>query len=210
MTFDTEEVIRSGLYSEVLSKKNHRFGRKLEGGMLGCSWSHRMVYEDILAKGFKKVMILEDDVRLRPGSFESFLKAMEELPADWDILWLDYYNNEKTPVLGGLKKAWYHIQHRLGALTYSHKTIDNLYALPYSEHLLKSGFHDFTDAYAISQQGAVQLLKMQTPIQWLADNLLAAASTEGSLQAFCLREKLFYQTSQTTAPDQSMISDRQP
>jgi len=56
--------------------------------------------------------------------------------------------------------------------------------LPYSNHLKKAGFHDFAHAYAITRSAAEKLLKMQTPIQYIADNLLDHAITRNIVNGY--------------------------
>ena len=58
-------------------------------------------------------------------------------------------------------------------------------------HLKKAGFHDFTYAYAINESAAKKLIEMQTPIQYIADNLLAHASTKGLIEAYTAWPKVF-------------------
>jgi glycosyl transferase family 25 len=203
--FSLEGLEASGLYSERQSIINHRYGKALTGGALGCSWSHRMVYEDILAKGFQRVLILEDDVVINQDALQQLPAAWMELPADWQLLFLDYSKNEKQPLFGFLKQSWYHAQRAFSSLTYSHTTIRNLYAKPFSKHWLHAGFHDYSDAYAVSGTGAAALLQLQTPIQWLADNLLAVAATSKKLYAFSIRPRLFSQTSQPGGSAQSLV-----
>ena len=50
--------------------------------------------------------------------------------------------------------------------------IKHLYAEPFSTHLKKAGYHEYTSAYAITLSAAQTLLKLQTPISFIADNLL--------------------------------------
>jgi hypothetical protein len=89
------------------------------------------------------------------------------------------------PGLGSsLKKIFYHIQHAVGLLKWDHQVIRNMFALPYSDHLKKAGFHDFAHAYAITRVGAEKLIQMQTPIQYIADNLLAHAITRNIVSGY--------------------------
>ena len=34
----------------------------MAGGQIGCAWSHKKIYIDIIEKQYSKVLILEDDV----------------------------------------------------------------------------------------------------------------------------------------------------
>ncbi|HMP92525.1 MAG TPA: glycosyltransferase family 25 protein, partial [Phnomibacter sp.] len=204
--FTLEQVTQNGLYNEEKARKNHRYQKPMPAPAIGCSWSHRMVYEDILAKGYQRVLILEDDVRLNTAGAPLLSIALTMLPPNWQMLWLDYDKNEKRGWGGLAKQSWYHVQRSIGKLNYTHNTIRNLYAVPVNDYWLRAGYHDFSNAYALTACGAKALLALQTPIQFTADNLLAYASTNYLLQAYCIRPKLFYQTSQTTHKGESLIN----
>jgi len=66
---------------------------------------------------------------------------------------------------------------------------------PYCRSFLKfprkAGFHDYTYAYAISKSAAEKLVAMQTPIQYLADNLLAHASSREIVDAYITWPQVF-------------------
>lgn len=205
--FSIDELKRSGVYDENLAVKNHRYSKPIKGGMLGCSLSHRMVYEDIIKNNYEKVLVLEDDVIIENFSFPNFKNAISELPDNWELLYFDYNKNEHKPLLGTLKQITYHIQKVFGGIKFSHKAITNLFAKKYSSNLMFAGLHDFTDAYAVTQKGARILLGLQTPVQWFPDHLLAYASSNKLIKAFCLKEKIISQTSQTSNPEFSLIND---
>ena len=62
--------------------------------------------------------------------------------------------------------------------------IKNLFAKPYSSKLKKAGFHDYTFAYGLTKKGAEKLVQMQTPIQYIADNLVAYAITQNIVSGY--------------------------
>ncbi|MEO7312768.1 MAG: glycosyltransferase family 25 protein [Chitinophagaceae bacterium] len=205
--FKMETLKETGIYNEALAIKNHRYKKPMRDGQLGCSWSHRMIYEDMLAKGYKKVLILEDDVKILSGALPAFEKAMAELPAGWELLYLDYAKHESRNFFTKSRQAWYHVQRFFGGIKWNHKTISHLYPKPFSEHLHLAGFHDYTDAYAITSHAAGKLLNLQTPIQFVADNLLAHACSSGLVKGFILIEKLFAQHSQNSNPGDSYVNE---
>jgi len=55
-------------------------------GAFGCAQSHLGVWRDIVSKGYKNTLILEDDVTLSSG-IQEHLEEIEE-PDDWDIIYL--------------------------------------------------------------------------------------------------------------------------
>lgn len=57
-------------------------------GAYGCLLSHVQVVRDARDAGVSSVLILEDDVVLDPQFKEKFTIFVQELPADWDMLFL--------------------------------------------------------------------------------------------------------------------------
>ncbi|MBX2931637.1 MAG: glycosyltransferase family 25 protein [Chitinophagaceae bacterium] len=205
--FSVEDLIQKNVYSEELAKKNHRYSKPIRGGMLACSLGHKMIYEDTIKNNYDKILVLEDDVMVNKFNLDNFIKAIQEFPDDGDLLYFDYHKNEKKPLLGFLKQLAYHIQASLGFLNLTHKAISNLYTKRYSKNLLIAGYHDFTNAYLITLSGAKKLLPLQTPVQWFPDHLLHYACSNKLINAYCLKEKTFLQTSQTTQKEQSLITE---
>ncbi len=187
------ELSAKHIFDQVSAIKNHRYHKPIILGHICCSLSHKNVYEDIIEKGYQKVLILEDDVVASPN-FESVSKMiLEELPQNWELLYLDYNKNEKR---NALKQYWYHVQKWMGGLTWSHTTVQNLYPKKVSQHLATAGYHDYTSAYAITFNAAKKLIPLQTPIAYNADNLLAHACTNKIVNGLIAKPKLFSQLSQ--------------
>lgn len=74
--------------------------------------------------------------------------------------------------------------------------IKHLYAKPFSTHLKKAGYHEYTSAYALTLTAAQTLLKLQTPISFIADNLLGYAITNQLVKGYLTVPRLFEQESQ--------------
>lgn len=204
--FSIEELEEQGIYNKELSIKNHRYNKPLKGGMLGCSLSHKMVYADIIRNKYSNALILEDDVVAEISNYKNIESAFEQLPANWKLLYLDYNKNEQKPALGFVKQWIYHAQKLIGGVKFTHKAINNLFAKKYAENILIAGYHDFTDAYAVTYEGANILFNLQTPVQWFPDHLLAYASTNKFINAYCVWPKAFRQTSQSSNPELSLIN----
>jgi glycosyl transferase, family 25 len=189
--FSIEEVTEKGIFSEDLTRQNHRFNKTMKQGEIACSWSHKMMYEEMLAKNYKRILIFEDDAVPDPERVKQIPAILNEIPTDCELLMWGWDKNGKAPATGPFKKIIYHIQHSLGLLKWNHAIIRNLYARPYSKELKKAGFHDYTYAYAINRIGAEKLLQMQTPIQYIADNLLAHAATTGKINSYITYPAVF-------------------
>lgn len=204
--FSIPELVQSGVYDPKKARSIHRYEKEMSGGQIGCSWSHKQVYEDVLSKGYQRVLILEDDVEAT-ADICHFNEVVASLPSDWELLYLDYHKNDTATLTGKIKQQLYHVQHRLGGLKWNHRMIRNLYAKPLSAMLKKAGYHMFTSAYAITSAAAGKLLSMQTPIAYIADDLLAHAVTNEIVNGFVSVPKMFAQESQTDKSSISYVED---
>lgn len=205
--FSIEELEQQGIYNEGLAIEAHRYNKPMNGGQIGCAWSHKLVHEDMLEKGYQKVLILEDDVTVTEEGLARFSDIINELPPDWELLYLDYAKNEKRTAATFFKQSVYHLQKLFGGLKWSHTTINNLFARSYSPHLKHAGFHDYTDAYAITASAARKLADLQTPIIFVADNILAHACTNKIVNGFIAVPKVFSQESQSNKSSVSFVED---
>jgi glycosyl transferase, family 25 len=198
--FDKETLAKDGVYDEERAVKNHRYNKPMNGGQIGCSWSHKRVYEDVVKNNYRKVLVLEDDVLPNEEGIKKAGHILSQLPQGWELVYFDYHKNLQRNFGGVVKQQLYHLQKYLGKIKWSHKTITNLFARRYSENLSYAGFHDFTSAYAITLPAARKLIDHQTPIAFVADNLLAHACTNEVVVAFISHPKVFVQESQMQQP----------
>lgn len=189
--FSIEEVKEKGIFSEVLTRQHHRYSKTMKHGEIACSWSHKMMYEEMLANNYNRILIFEDDAVPDENRIKQISEILKEIPPDCELLMWGWNKNDVNNPGAILKKLIYHFQRRIGLLKLNHKVIRNLYAKPFSHHLKKAGFHDYTYAYAISRTGAEKLLKMQTPIQYIADNLLAYAATNEIVSGYIVCPQVF-------------------
>ena len=191
--FSLEELKEKNIYNEHLAVEHHRYSKPMNAGQIGCALSHKNIYEEIINNGYQKTLILEDDVEPAQGSIKLFAEIIKDLPGDWELLYFDYSKNEDPK---HLKKYWYHLQKIAGGIKWDHTIINNLYPKQISKHVSSAGFHDYTDAYAVTLPGAKKLLELQSPVSYIADNLLAIASASKKVKAYISHPKLFQQLSQ--------------
>jgi glycosyl transferase family 25 len=57
---------------------------------MACLLSHLSIYKDALDKGYKRPLILEDDVIPKKSILEDFEKIKVQIPEDYDLLYLGY------------------------------------------------------------------------------------------------------------------------
>ena len=189
--FDIKDLEAKNIFSEKLTRRHHRFGKTMKPGEIACSWSHKMMYEDMLANNYQCILIFEDDAVPDEKMINHIPAILAEIPADCELLMWGWDKNGKRNIITGLRQFIYHIQHGLGRLKWDHTMIRNLFARKFSAHLKKAGFHDYTYCYAVNRSGAEKLLQMQTPIQYIADNLLAHAVTKEILKGYITWPQVF-------------------
>ena len=191
MNLDGEMLSQN--YNAIKAKKLQRQGKALNFGEIACALSHRMVYEEMIRKGWQKILILEDDVLPVDGQLSLLTETMKELPADWELVYLGYLKHEiVTPALKR-KQFFYRILSSVGLMKWTYKMVSNLLPRPYSRHLRIAGFHDCTHAYCITLPAAKKLLAAQNPVVYRADDLLSSTILKGELKAFVTQPKFFDQ-----------------
>ena len=193
LELDFDKAKHDGTYDEAQTKKQQRQGKPLSAGELACSLSHKMLYEAMVANGWKKILILEDDVWPLYNNLTLLPETLNELPADWELVYLGYLKHEQVTTRLKLKQFLYKLVSRLGLMKWNYTMMNNLLPRPYSAHLKKAGFHDCTHAYAITLDGAKKLLKAQTPVIYRADDLLSHTILKGNFNAFVTEPKFFDQ-----------------
>jgi glycosyl transferase family 25 len=180
-------------------------------GHVGCSLSHRAIYEQTVANGWRRVVVLEDDVVPRTGSLELLPDALAQLPERWELCYLGFLGNEAVTPRARAKRALYVALAPLGLVRWRPGEALRLLPRPYSPNLRRAGRHLCTHAYAVSLEGARKLLAAQTPVAFNADQLLAFLVLRGRLDAYATHPVFFDQESLTgiAAPGPaSYIHDR--
>ena len=193
LELDYDAAKTNGIYDEQKAKKLQRQGKALNLGEIACSLSHRLIYAEMVKNNWKKVLILEDDVLPIAEILAELPAALDELPDNWELVYLGYLKHEKVTTPLKTKQFFYKILSALGLMAWSYKMVSNLLPKPFSIHLKKAGFHDCTHAYAVTLQAAKKLLAAQTPVVYRADDLLSATIMKGELNAFVTDPKFFDQ-----------------
>ena len=188
-----EAAKADGTYNESKAKKLQRQGKALNLGEIACSLSHRNIYAAMIAKGWNRILILEDDALPLYDHLSLLKHTINELPADWELLYLGYLKHEEVTFGLRAKQFFYTILSRLGLMVWTYKMVQHFLPKPYSAHLKKAGFHDCTHAYAITRSAAEKLLAGQTPVVYRADDLLSSTIMKRELNAFVTEPKFFDQ-----------------
>ena len=190
--FTMEEVKENGIFNEELTRQNHRFNKTMKLGEIACSWSHKMIMEEMLAKNYQRILIFEDDAIPDKKMAKQIPQILKEIPPDCELLMWGWNRNGIDNFGARFKKFIYHLDHSILRAKWNHQIVHNLIAKPFSKNLKKAGFHDYTLAYAINRVGAEKLINMQTPIQYIADNLLAYANTKKVVNSYITFPQIFF------------------
>jgi glycosyl transferase family 25 len=193
LQIDLEKVKQDGTYDETRAKELQRQGKELNPGEIACALSHRMVYHEMIKHGWEKILVLEDDVLALTENMNVLPSTLQELPAEWELVYLGYLKHENVTTGLKTKQFFYKILSAVGLMKWNYKMVSNLLPKPFSAHLKKAGFHDCTHAYAITLPAAKKLLAAQTPVVYRADDLLSATIMKGDLNAFITIPKFFDQ-----------------
>ena len=86
------EAEKARYYSAELNST--QFHKPLVAGEKGCYTSHLLAWAWLLASDHPAMVLLEDDVALRP-EFGAVISAIEQLPASWDMIKLIGREHEK-------------------------------------------------------------------------------------------------------------------
>ena len=204
--FSVDDLKEQGIYDEALARHHHRYGKTMQIGQICVAWSHAEVYKEVVANNFQKVLIMEDDVVIDKDASKNVSAVLNELPADWELLYFGFDEREKAPAGVFFKKLFYHFLRFFKAIKFSHKTINHLYPKRVSAHIYQAGYHDCIHAYGITQSAAQKLLALQQPISFIADNLTAHAATNRIVNGYIVQPRIVYQLYQVGASSASYMN----
>lgn len=91
--YDKEELNMDELYytyinyNKPLNIEGHR-DRFLKQSEISLMLKHNYIWEQMVEKNIENVLVLEDDVVFEDNFIEKFNKYTEELPSDYDLLWV--------------------------------------------------------------------------------------------------------------------------
>lgn len=147
------------LSSKKIKKTNYR---SLRIGEIGCNMSHLNTMKYALKKGYNKILILEDDVKLLPNFLENMHQISTHIPNNCDILFLGL--NKQNYKWGSFKKINKFINKPLGTKKYKGHS-DSEGAI-YGAH-----------AYIINRKAMKEFIKYTEPMTYPADVTLGKIST---------------------------------
>lgn len=107
MSINVDQLEKDGIIDKA--KLCASLKREPFPGEVGCVLSHQLVYRRVLNENISHALILEDDVAMNFQPIERSLEeAFNELPPQWDMLYLGYQYNSRLRYSKCLKRAQLH------------------------------------------------------------------------------------------------------
>jgi glycosyl transferase family 25 len=192
---DRATLLRDGAFDERRAPRAFRPRGEMNLGEVGAALAHRRIYDEMIANGWRRVVVFEDDIVAREPDLAHLPRALAQLPDDFELCYLGYLRGERTSPVDRAKQAAYVALAPLRLVRWSAGEALRLHPSPYSPNLRRAGFHLCTHAYAVSLAGARKLAAAQTPVAFRADWLFIYLLLRGELRGFVTEPKLFDQES---------------
>lgn len=193
LDLDRERLVRDRVFDERGTPRAFRHRGEMPLGHIGCSLSHRALYEEIGRNGWRRVVVFEDDVLPVPGALDHLPDVLRQLPEDWELCYLGYWRSA-APTLGDrMRQALYVGLSPFRLVRWRPCEAMRLLPRRFSPNLWRAGRHLCTHAYAVSAAGARKLLEAQTPVAFNSDQLLVYLVLRGRLSAYAAEPKVFEQ-----------------
>jgi glycosyl transferase family 25 len=193
LDLDRAKMRAEGIYDERRTPRAFRHKGEMPIGQVGCSISHRRIYEEIVRNGWRRTVVLEDDVVPIAAALAALPDAVRQLPPSWELCYLGYLGNEKVTAKARLKQAAYVALAPLRLVRWRTGEALRLLPRPFSANLRRAGRHLCTHAYAVTLEGARKALAAQTPVGFHADQLLAYLVLRGRVDAYVTHPVFFDQ-----------------
>ncbi len=169
----------------------YRYGkqpnRTLRRSEIGCSYSHLKIYREMVEKGWKKVLVLEDDARIDFSKIHLIPQMLNEIPVNAEVFYWGYrwYDCESASrrffrlYISTPAKKMYAL---LSGTKY--EDINERFPKPFKKHVWHSGLHAGTHGYAITLEGAKKVLAANFPITMNADRAISYVREQGNLKCY--------------------------
>lgn len=192
LNLDSEEGNK--LYDDMLHRQTKRTHRSMNIGEVACALSHKRIYQDVLEKGYQRVLIMEDDVLPEIEKLAHFGQVAKQLPQDWELLMLGYYGEKRPSLKSKVQQNLYKFFHFLHLFNWhkvSKSWIEDIQLQDYSDDLFTIGKVLGAHAYAISNTSAEKFVRYQTPVRIQADRIFNYYKAEYGLKAFAVKDTMF-------------------
>ncbi len=110
---------------------------------IGCAISHLSIYKDAIENGYKRILILEDDNRIKRDANDQFRLIVENIPIEWDLLYLGF-----IPLSDDCSRWDYNLVNNfLSKNIFYAKNLWGLYSYGISEQLMKDTIDEYNENF---------------------------------------------------------------
>uniref|UniRef100_A0A6C0CZS7 Glycosyl transferase family 25 domain-containing protein n=1 Tax=viral metagenome TaxID=1070528 RepID=A0A6C0CZS7_9ZZZZ len=154
----------------------------LPRSVIGCGLSHILAWREFLKTDKEHIIIFEDDVILEPNFDELYTKAIENVPRDFDILYLGCFGCHSD------RNFFTTIGDKLQLSTGPMQTVNQYIKTPN----IALGAH----AYVISRRGAETLIRLlDKKLYFHIDYCLQRLAKAEKIKTYVTTPRIAYQTS---------------
>jgi len=160
-------------------------------GQLGCAMSNLFLQRKIVEEKIGNVLILEDDAFVLNGQYEYLKRAVKELPANWDLLYLGFNPTSRwseNRFTRGILRVKHYLFPKVFDGMSSGSLSNRYFSKNYSKHLNIPGVYGGTHPYALSFEGARKIVKLDSPLKYGFDTTLMHANYNKLLNSYSLKK----------------------
>ena len=183
---DLEES-RERLNTFYMHRYGHPSTRTLKKSEIGVSYSHIKIYREMVANGWRKVLIFEDDARIDFSKTHLIPEILREIPADCELFFWGYRWYDCETTLRRFFRLYITTPFEKSKAFLSRTSYENLierYPKPYKKHVWHAGLHAGTHGYAITLQGAKKMLSGNFPVVMTSDRAVSYLQERGELKCY--------------------------
>lgn len=191
---NAEIVCQQNLYDDAGHRQLKRTSRSMSLGEVACALSHRAIFEDVLANGYRNALILEDDVLPQPQADQAFAQSLSSLPKDWELLMLGYYSEKYKTPFSMLQRQVYLLYHHLQIANWHNvekQFIRKMLMKKLNNDWYRIGKLVGGHGYAVTRSACEKFVALQTPIILQADRIFSHLALLDDLKAYAIKEKVF-------------------
>ena len=155
-------------------------------GEIGCTLSHMNIFNEMVSKGYERVLILEDDAKLMFEYEDIIGEILNEIPEDCDLFYWGYRWNDSESKLSRIKRLFINtpINWFKSKFGFKNNNINERFPKPFKKYVWKAGYHCGGHGYAVTLQGAKKIIEINTPIIMMPDQLFAMCTQENKLNSY--------------------------
>lgn len=177
-----EGVNGTTISDEEIRKHNSKLWSNIgPKGTIGCGMSHLLCWERIANSDKEYSVVLEDDVYFSDDFEEQFTNAIQNVPEDFDILYIGCYGCEKNSLQSKLFSL-------VGRVNRKYEDVNDYVEVP----KLTLAAH----AYVVSKKGAKKIIELlDGNISFHIDQELQHLSRNNKIKVYAIKKKIGFQTS---------------